>query len=104
MNHFMLPKWNGEGIACPKYGNIATVKMVSRMERLGANRKKIIAKIFGGQESPNSIYDIGKRNSVIAEVMLKELKTKIIVKQVGGIQSRKVVFDTFTGDVYMKYI
>ena len=31
MNHFMLPLWNGEGLASPKYGNIAIDKLVKKM-------------------------------------------------------------------------
>ena len=31
INHYMLPFWNGNGLASPKYGNIATEKLVEKM-------------------------------------------------------------------------
>ena len=48
MNHYMLPFWNGEGLATPKYGNIAIEKLLSRMLRLGCRKENLVAKIFGG--------------------------------------------------------
>ena len=31
MNHYMLPMWNGAGLASPKYGNIAIPKLIEQM-------------------------------------------------------------------------
>ncbi|WP_020531287.1 chemotaxis protein CheD [Flexithrix dorotheae] len=104
INHFMLPLWNGDGLASPKYGNIAILKLIGEMEKLGAKRNKMTAKIFGGLENPDSVYDVGKRNIEAADTLLKRLQIKIITSQVAGKQSRKIVFDTHSGDVYMKYI
>ena len=50
INHYMLPLWNGQGLASPKFGNIAIVKLYERMLELGCNKSNIIAKVFGGGE------------------------------------------------------
>ena len=50
MCHYMLPFWNGEGLASPKYGNIAIEKLLEKMYALGSNRFNIVAKVFGGGE------------------------------------------------------
>ena len=31
MNHFLLPLWNGEGLAAPRFGNVAIEKLLARM-------------------------------------------------------------------------
>jgi len=50
INHYMLPFWNGTGLASPKYGNIAIQKLVEKMLSLGAKKENLQAKIFGGGE------------------------------------------------------
>ena len=35
INHYMLPLWNGQGLASPKYGNIAIEKLLEKMISLG---------------------------------------------------------------------
>ena len=32
MNHYMLPLWNGQGLASPRYGNIAIEKLITNLE------------------------------------------------------------------------
>ena len=48
INHFMLPLWNGNGLASPKYGNIAIEKLYENMLQTGSEHKNLIAKVFGG--------------------------------------------------------
>ena len=46
INHYMLPLWNGEGLASPKYGNIAIEKLIERMLYLGSRKSNLQAKIW----------------------------------------------------------
>ena len=48
MNHYMLPNWNGNDLASPKYGNIAIDKLINKLLLLGSKKEDLIAKIFGG--------------------------------------------------------
>ena len=107
MNHYLLPLWNGDGLASPKYGNIAIQKLVEKMEYMGADRKNLIAKVFGGRASKdgNSIaYNIGVRNMEIAQEMLRDYNIRIKAADVGGEFGRTIRCDTSTGAVMLKYI
>ena len=50
INHYMLPYWNGQGLASPKYGNIAIEKLIEKMLFLGSKKENLKAKVFGGGE------------------------------------------------------
>jgi chemotaxis protein CheD len=107
MNHFMMPLWNGNGLASPKYGNIAIEKLVDSMLRLGSNKDDLVAKVFGGAmvlKSSDCIYNIGARNIEVLNKVLSEKNIRIAGKSLGGSNGRKLIFNTETGVVKMKYI
>ncbi len=107
INHYMLPLWNGEGLASPKYGNIAIERLLDKMISLGSKRSNIIAKIFGGGEvidTQISQFNIGERNINIAFQVLKDLNIQIAGNSVGGKYGRKIQFNTETGIVLQKFI
>ena len=103
----MLPNWNGNGLASPKYGNIAIEKLLKKMVAEGCSLKNIQAKIFGGGDvlgTESSIFNIGKRNIEIAENILHEYGISISAKSVSGKNGRKILFCTYTGTVRQKYV
>lgn len=108
MNHYMLPNWNGNDLASPKYGNIAIDKLIERMFYYGSNRKDLVAKIFGGGEllearTGNSML-IGERNIRVARLMLEERKIPVVASSTGGKKGRKILFFTDTGEVRHKFL
>ncbi len=109
INHYMLPLWNGTGLASPKYGNIAIIKLLERMEKLGSNKANLVAKVFGGGDVLNktgssSSFSIGKRNAQLALDMLAEHKIPIIAQSLGGNHGRQILFNTQTNEVRQKYV
>ena len=105
INHYMLPLWNGEGLASPKYGNIAISKLIEKMLELGCDKRNLRAKVFGGSEMfkvTNAVMNIGERNIVLAQDALNEQKIPIIASDVGGKTGRKIIYDSGTGGVSMK--
>ncbi|PLX13326.1 MAG: chemotaxis protein CheD [Marinilabiliales bacterium] len=107
MNHYMLPYWNGNGLASPKFGNIAIDKLIKRMENLGSNRRNLIAKVFGGGEvieTTIGLFHIGDRNIKIAEELLADYRINIKGSSTGGKQGRKIYFNTYTGVVKQKFV
>lgn len=104
INHYMLPLWNGTGLASPKFGNIAIERLLEEMLRNGAHKEYIIAKVFGGANQTNSSLHIGDRNVQIAIDILLKKNIKIVSKSVGGEIGRKIVFDTNSGEVRMKFV
>lgn len=104
INHYMLPLWNGNELASPKYGNIAIEGLVKKMEELGSKRVNMTAKIFGGANQLDHKFGIGQRNIKIAEEILEKMRIKIIAKSVGGHLGRKINMNTASGVIFMKYL
>ena len=107
INHFMLPFWNGQGLASPKYGNIAIERLIDKMISLGSKKTNIRAKVFGGGEvidTSISQFHIGERNIKLALETLDEFKIPVIAKSVGGKLGRKIEYCTGTGEVKQRYI
>lgn len=107
INHFMMPLWNGTGLASPKYGNIAIEKLIKSMEYIGSNKNDLVAKAFGGAmvlKSTDCIFNIGARNIDTLQRTLREYNIDLIAKSLGGTKGRKLIFNTETGIVKMKYI
>jgi len=104
INHYMLPFWNGNGLASPKYGNIATEKLVEKMLRNGANLQNMVAKVFGGANQMNTSLKIGDQNIEIARQTLSNYGIKIIAENTGGTIGRKLRYNTGTGQVMMKFL
>lgn len=102
MNHFMLPLWNGEGLATPKYGNIAMEKLLERVLQIGCQHAYLVAKVFGGaniNETSNGAFLIGDRNTTLALQVLKEWRIPVVAADLGGRAGRKIIMNTLTGEV-----
>ncbi len=100
----MLPFWNGEGLASPKYGNVATTKLIEKMIQMGSSKQTMVAKVFGGANQIQGTSSVGERNILIAKEVLKEHKIPVVAESVGGGIGRKVKFNTSTGEVLMKFL
>lgn len=102
MNHIMLPLWNGEGLATPKYGNIAMDKLLSKVMAMGCHREHLVAKVFGGANLSGTgleLFMIGERNLTLVFQMLEDYGIAVVAKDVGGRVGRKVIMNTETGVV-----
>lgn len=102
MNHFMLPLWNGEGLATPKYGNIAMEKLLAKVLSSGCHRENLVAKVFGGANVSGTgleVFMIGDRNIMLAMQMLEELRIAVVAKDVGGRVGRKIIMNSASGVV-----
>ncbi len=107
INHYMLPFWNGEGLASPRFGNIAIMKLIERMIEQGADRRHLQAKVFGGGDmlkATTAFMNIGQRNIVLAQDLLRDERIPIVSSDPGGKNGRKLVFNTQTGVVLVKLL
>ncbi|GAF01834.1 chemotaxis protein CheD [Saccharicrinis fermentans] len=107
INHYMLPNWNGNDLASPKYGNIAIDKLIDRMLFLGSKIEDLQAKVFGGGEmmqTGSSKAKIGERNIRLAMLMLEERKIPVVASSTGGRKGRKIIFFTDSGEVRHKLL
>jgi len=102
INHYILPHWNGHDLATMKYGNLSIIRILEELLKLGSNYKNIVAQLFGGAEIISGMptnFHIGKRNVRVAIEILGELKIPVIFSDTGGNRGRKIIFNTFTGEV-----
>lgn len=105
INHYMLPLWNGEGLASPKYGTVAIPRLIEIMLEMGSCRSDLVAKVFGGGDIlrvTNGIMNVGQRNVDFALQALADEGIPIVACNVRGSQGRKIIFDTGAGTVLMK--
>ena len=107
VNHYMLPLWNGDGLASPKFGNIAIKMLFEKMKNLGSRSDNLVAKVFGGAavlETKKQIFFIGNRNVDVAYEYMRNEGVKIVAASTRGKKGRKLLFNTYTGEVKQKYI
>jgi chemotaxis protein CheD len=109
MNHFMLPgkvTHMEESVdRSAKYGITAINELIAEMLKRGAEKHRIVAKLFGGGavlEFENKQTAIPDNNIRIARVMLEMEDIPIIEEDTGGKFIRKVFLDVATGKVYLK--
>ena len=102
MNHLMLPLWNGEGLATPKYGNIAMEKLLAKVLSIGCRHVDLVAKVFGGanvSQTGLEVFMIGDRNITLAFQMLEDFRIPVVANDVGGSVGRKIIMNSATGVV-----
>jgi chemotaxis protein CheD len=106
INHYMLPKWNGEGKPSCKYGDVAIAELLKSMLDFGCERTNLKAKVFGGSETgiSNGFFYIGQRNIELAFDLLNKEQLTVVSNSVGGHMGRKVVFYSESGEVMVKNI
>jgi len=106
MNHFLLPKQtdNKKQEFPAKYGVNAMELLINGIMELGGNRKNLVSKVFGGARlfrDKNSIKSPGDTNSKFVIDFLRTEKIRIISKDIGGTETRKILFHTDSGEVYL---
>lgn len=111
MNHFLLPgrivKADIFNDNSARYGIGAINNLLELMEKTGASRKDLTAKVFGGGHVILTTFDsntIPFDNIRLARVMLEIEDIPIVEIDVGGIHARKILLDVITGKVFLKHI
>ncbi len=99
LNHYLLPEVLHSEQASGRYGNFAIPKLVHELERLGASRARLKAKVYGGANvlTENTFGEsIGSSNIILAYQLLSEMNIPIIEENVGGTIGRKIHMNTAT--------
>lgn len=108
MNHFMLPEGaDPDNPTSTRYGVNAMELLISDLMKLGADRRRFQAKIFGGGHVLKirvSLDGVPQRNIDFVKRFLEAESIPIIREDVGGYQPRRVLFHTHTGKVFLKYL
>lgn len=109
--HIMLPDStqirNNSNIA--KFADTAIIELVRRMEKLGANRTRIVGKLAGGAQmfsfgESSDLMNVGARNVNASKQVLKQLNIKIIAEDTGKNYGRTIELDSENGSLKIKTI
>lgn len=106
MNHFLLPSINRSAnadIDVILNGDYAMEVLVNALLDKGAQKRRLVAKAFGGGNIVNSIQmAIGDRNAEFAKDWLERESIPLLASDFGGAWSRKVICVPGTGDAYCR--
>lgn len=108
MAHVMLPESISDQPERPgKYANTAISYLVETMERLGAQRSRMVAAVGGGAQvcfgpTVPTMLALGSRNVQAIHESLKFHKVKCVGEDVGGSVGRTLTFDSATGRVMVR--
>jgi chemotaxis protein CheD len=117
MNHFMLPKilLTANAIRCAlpyehhctnpcsaRYGECAFKHLLEQLEKFGARRGSLEAKLFGAGRVMAGGSDIGRKNAEFALAYLDERNIPVVASDLGDGFSRKVIFFPATGRAFVK--
>lgn len=115
MTHFMLPQRAVHKASLKpdvldgKYADESLALIMSEIERHGTKPDDYQVKIFGGGDMFNKVsgsktnLNIGDKNIAMAQSLLKELGFKIHAKHLGDIGHRSIIFDIWSGYVWVKH-
>lgn len=105
MNHFMLPNYVGGSMAASSYGVHAMELLINKCMQLGADRRRLEAKVFGGGHVlrlKGEHHSVPKQNIEFARSFLKTEAIPVITHNVGGFCAREVFFFTDSGRVLLR--
>lgn len=92
-----------------RFVDTALQNMLETMDKIGVPRRELVIKMFGGGQGvsvsnlePSGSYNIGRRNIEMAKKLLKFARLDISAEDTGGSLGRKLMFNTRTGEVWVK--
>lgn len=108
INHFLLPFSVGNGLASPRFGNVAVQSLIEKLLTLGSQRQRLEAKLFGGACVLGAFLErenhLGTKNVEAARKLLEAQKIAVVGEDVGGRQGRKLIFHTDEGTTLVKLL
>jgi len=90
-----------------RYGITSMEKLIADMQKNGAERSQLTAKVFGGGNvltKTNSMPSIGDKNIGFTRAFLKSEKIKIVSEDVGKNYGRKIFFLTDKNAIFVKRV
>ena len=105
MNHFMLPRGVASDGESSRFGAYAMDCLIGAMMKLGADRRRFVAKVFGGAHVLNvkeSTNGVPQQNVEFIREFLESEGFPILSQDVGGYHPRHVHFYTGTGRALIK--
>lgn len=108
MNHFMLPgdaaSAGSPWATSARFGVYAMEVLINDMLKLGADRRRLVAKVFGGAQLLAGFgrLDVGAKNSEFVLDFLRVEGIQVLARDLQDVFPRKVHFFVATGKVQVK--
>lgn len=105
MNHFILPDNHEDDGDSTRYGINAMEVLINRLMKLGADRFRLQAKVFGGGDIlgfNESINKVGPRNAEFILRFLRDERIEVIGQRLGGSDPLDIFFFTHTAKVLVR--
>ena len=104
--HSILPEATTESTELGKFADQAVDNLIMQLLSIGADKKRLVAKLFGcatmfGSQERNGL---GDRNAVAAQQRLEQNGIPILATALGGTKGRKMMFDPATGAARVEII
>lgn len=98
MNHILLPECR-VGDRSPTCGVHAMELLINELMKLGADRRRLVAKAFGGANVLRgvAIFPVGGKNAGFVREFLATERIPLIGERLGGDHAVRVSFQTETG-------
>lgn len=105
MNHILLPGTGVDDGGSTRYGIHAMEVLIGALQKLGADRGRLVAKVFGGahvlRESLSSLL-VNEENVRFVREYLDEERIPIVSERVGGTRPLEVRFACTTGKALVR--
>ncbi|WP_031518123.1 chemotaxis protein CheD [Desulfofalx alkaliphila] len=109
--HIMLPdSTQFKNVTKPtKYADLGIPLMIRDLERKGALKSRLQAKLAGGAQMFSGldrkfVLNIGQRNAEMTKKILKQLGIRVIAEELGGNRGRTMIIDLNNGQVTIRTI
>lgn len=104
MNHFLLPHDRTGNRGPSSFGVHAMEMLINAMMKLGGERHRFVAKVFGASEQlgPGSQSHVAKKNADFVLRFLAEEGIPVVAQKLGGRSALSVVFDTAEGRAFVR--
>ena len=99
MNHFLLPKETSGTSKELFFGANLMESLINSLMKLGASKRDLKAKLFGGANVIVEGSTVGQRNSQFARSFLHDEGIECVSESLGGARARRIRFWPTTGRV-----
>lgn len=107
MNHFLLPDSTDAGADPARFGVHAMEMLINALMKLGADRRRLEGKLFGGGNVLGSVAQrptVGERNSTFAREFLAKERIPLVAERLQSDCGTEVRFWAHTGRVFIRDI
>lgn len=112
MCHYMLPtrRTRAKTDLDGKYADEAIELLVRDLRARGTTPRDYQVKIFGGglmfpdRPKRHQAEDVGYQNLSVAETLVEKHGFSVKAKNLGGVGHRNVIFDVWSGDVWVRHV